>query len=86
MLQTQQLSVTHCVLRVRHLSELSLLLRKLLLDALFTEWLVFEHHDGLWEVNLTQIHLDCVGEKGHSAHASATLFATSSLLGHLWHI
>ena len=86
MLQTQQLSVTHCVLRVRHLSELCLLLRKLLLDALLAEWLVFEHHDGFGEVHLTQVHLNCVGEKRHSAHAAATLLRASILLAHLRHV
>ena len=78
MLQSQQLCVTHCVLSVRHLSELSLLLRKLLLDALFTEWLVFEHHDGLWEVNLAQIHLDCISEERHAAWALLTRCTSAS--------
>ena len=86
MLQTQQLCVTHCVLRVRHLSELCLLLCKLLLDALLAKWLVFEHHDRLWEVHLTQIHLNCIGEERHSAHAAATLLRASILLAHLRHV
>ena len=56
---------------MRHLvrAVLSLLLSKLLLDALFAEGLLLEHHDRLREVYLAQIHLDSIREERHAARA-----------------
>ncbi len=77
-LETKQLCVAHSVLSVRHLFELGLLLNKFFLDALFTKWLFLKHHNWFREVNLTQIHLNCVCEKWLHRHLSplALLWAT----------
>jgi len=76
-LQPKQLRIAHGVLGVRHFAELGLLLGELLLDALFAQGLLLEHHDRLREVHLAKVHLDGICEKGHASHAAALLRTTT---------
>ena len=70
----EKLRIVHCLLSVRHLLKLRLLVRELLLNAFLTERLLLEHHDGLGEVHLTQIHLDSVREEGLHGHLWVATF------------
>lgn len=80
MLQAEHFSTRHGLLGVRHLVRaiLGLLGRKLFLDALLAERLFLKHHDGLWEVTLAQIHLDCISEERHAARALLTRCTSAS--------
>ena len=73
--ETKHFGTIHGLLSVIHLFACVL---ELLRNALFAEWSVFEHHDWLWEVNLTQVHLDSICVKRH--------LRTSSVLLALFHL
>ena len=69
--QTKHFGVGHCLLGVRHLR---LLVRELLLDALLAKRLLLEHHDGLREVLLAEVHLHCVRKERHLLTTSSFRF------------
>lgn len=62
---TQHPCIAHRVLSVSsHLFVLGRLVGELLLDTDFAKRLFLEHHNRLWEMDLTEVHLDCVREEG----------------------
>lgn len=71
--QAKEVRIGHRLLRVRHLAQLLLLECELLLDALFAERFILDHHDGLREVHLAQVHLDRIGEEGLHWHVGLLL-------------
>ena len=66
--QSEEIRAVHGLLSVRHLFELLLVASELLLNALFTERLILDHHDWLWEVHLAKVHLHGVCEEGLHWH------------------
>ena len=67
-----------------HLLNLILLVSEFIIDAYLAKRLLFEHHDGFREVNLTKIHLDSIREEW--SHRHLRLSTLSFLRLHCLHI
>ena len=80
----KELCIIHSLLSVIHLLNLVLLVSEFIIDAYLAKRLLFEHHDGFREVNLTKIHLNSIREEW--LHRHLWLSTLSFLRLHCLHI
>ena len=70
----KELCIIHSLLSVIHLLNLILLVSEFIIDACLAKRLLFEHHDGLGKVLLTEIHLDSICEERLHWHPGLPTF------------
>ena len=81
---SEELCIIHSLLSVIHLLNLILLVSEFIIDAYLAKRLLFKHHDGFREVNLTKIHLNSIREEW--SHRHLRLSTLSFLRLHCLHI